>query len=755
MFKLIDKKIIAIVCKFSLLNWPYGFFIFQSIHDPEVTQNSEVQFGSHMNKTDETDQTQKSFATETYSNHNLLADSKPNTELGKGDTENKEDHTAAADDLNKRSKEKSGSLNLTDKDELKTEIDEICNQADIISRKAKLLTEPDEVYKHKHKIGLRKASESVITYNEPMYHCFVDSSYDKSKQSVVKQKQAESKRSRSLGNSPVKSAKVDFQRSVSFETTAKVMKTIQETDFLSSSFDSCEQKSEQNKGKPEVKKSTSSVDKAVNDSKEAKKRKQAKLQREVAAKLKDTEEKLVKKLSPKQENATKNIKSAAEKKIKERAPKNKAPIAQRRTKREASLNAVTFMNILYEKDDVNSTLPAKQASKRSRSESDVQVVAKKRRTSYTPSSLNSIEETIKEVVDRIRAEETINEVVERIRSEGSTKTYAETKRNKSLERKVRQKSGDKMQLERDDVFQIDKFDLIKIKADKAKSRKPTKTNSSPTIKLAKKTGSKETNSHEDIAEKKRKANLARLKKAKEILQQGNIKKLKKSGKKDEKEFMNMKLAKLSAVLKAQNKNIVKGQSTQGLTARKDKENNVKERVKLQKAGKESEEQNKKQSDVDTCRAARTHTENPKRVIRPSSCSCCQTYYQNQGSSYWNSRGSYNQEPCPGSSTDLVSNSSVEIHPYSSPTHVQMVDPNPFVGQLVPTHGHIPPCNSCTCVHGAVMSTPCPQCPVGGIQMVACHHHQGYSSAYPLSFQHNHGPYSHCGEFIIYTFLQSF
>ena len=636
----------------------------------------------------------------------------------------------------------------------------------------------DKVYKYKHKIGSRKASGNVITYNEPMFQSFVSSMFEKLKEPVaLKPKHAENKRSRSLGNSPVKQSKVDFSRSYSFESGVNVKKKNLETDFSDCATSGMNSEKDVAVKKQLIKKKTNTKKanekKAIkvvteNDKNELKNQKGDLRNTQVSDEFEPKQKKKQQKQGD-DSKRKKKVDSSSNTKIKdheilEKKSNMKPAVAQRRTKREASLNAVTFMNLLYVKEGSPPAKPVKLPSKRSKSETDIIKEPKKQKTSSGSATLSSIEQTINEVVQNIRAEVTINDVIERIRAEAKSNESADL--NDSHAENVKQSLAD--QNLADEVFHKDKFDLIKIKADKQKERKQGTARLDKTDKkVAKKAVEKNTN--EEIAEKKRKANLARLKKAKEILQQGKLKTQQQgTGSNKERELLNMKLTKLSVILKRKQKIANKrkdGLSTKGVTDSKDK-------LKLQKVKrtkksvkdsetKENKIKRKNKTESESCRSARTHVETPKRVIRPSSCQCCQSYYQNQGSSYWNNRnvvnrgpysqdsyqsnlvnrGSYTQEP--STSTEQPPSTSVEIHPYSSPVHVPVVDNNPFVGQMVPAH--IPQCNSCTCIHGAILSAPCPQCTVGGMPVLTCHH-QGFSSAYPVTFSHNHGSYSHCGKY---------
>ena len=679
------------------------------------------------------------------------------------------------------------------------------------------------VYKDKHKIGSRKASEGVITYNEPMYQSLMSSMLDNVKRtSPVKNKNSDSSRSKSLNSSPVKRTQIDFERSLSFESAVKVKKKL----------DNVEHAINENRTKAAfIKEKKQPLEKANKPNKTVKKTKVIKQtlkseQKELDSERKKNEQKTVKSDSKKkvQKNETRDMKlpkntnikpkktpnkdSNMKKKVnsfktkgddedgktakkinsaktqnnenkstKEKVSKTKPVVPLRRLKREASLNAVTFMNLLYVKEESSPPKHIEYVAKRSKSETDIQTVVKKQKRHSTPESLASFEETIDEVIQKIRAENTINEVVERIKAEvNDNERTINDKSYKEIERQNSDESGFN-----DDVFQKDKFDFIKIKTSAAKNKKQTniKTVKTPITKTIK---GMEKHSPEEIAEKKRKANLARLKKAREILKQGKIRSMKMGTDSDERKLLNMKLSKLSLILKRKQKQQENGEQDKSsqnmLNNRKGKAiDQTKPKVKRKEKDHSNKPRRPKKIESETFRSARTHMESPKRVIRPSSCQCCQSYYQNQGTSFWSNRnvvnrGSYNQEPCirpsysqetfpsnvvnrqtynpepcPGPSSELPASPTVDIHPYSSPSHVPMVDNNPYVGQLVPTH--YPQCNSCTCVHGALVSAPCPQCAIGGVPLLTCHH-QGFSNTYPVTFPHSHGTYSHtCGKLFMF------
>ncbi|WAR18762.1 BAHD1-like protein, partial [Mya arenaria] len=154
------------------------------------------------------------------------------------------------------------------------------------------------------------------------------------------------------------------------------------------------------------------------------------------------------------------------------------------------------------------------------------------------------------------------------------------------------------------------------------------------------------------------------------------------------------------------------------------------------------------------RAARTHVAVESKTVventmpSPRWCECCQsTYYPSQPSQntqVWRIKQLVDKDTSnapaqiqSSSNHFIAAHASCEVRPYSSPSHVSVLDSNPYVGQLVP-HGRIQ-CSACSCGHSGMFHTSCQNCSLGGV--LPC---QRYGNTYSVTYPHSHGSYIHCG-----------
>jgi hypothetical protein len=160
-----------------------------------------------------------------------------------------------------------------------------------------------------------------------------------------------------------------------------------------------------------------------------------------------------------------------------------------------------------------------------------------------------------------------------------------------------------------------------------------------------------------------------------------------------------------------------------------------------------------------CRSARTHVSVESKTVventmpSPRWCECCQSsyypYQTTQGTQVWRIKhlvdkdSSKSPEPIQSSSNHFIAaHARCEVRPYASPSHVSMIESNPYVGQIMP-HGHIQ-CSACSCGHSGVFHPgQCQNCTLGGVgNMLPC---QRYGGTYSVTYPHTHGSYTHCGK----------
>lgn len=241
-----------------------------------------------------------------------------------------------------------------------------------------------------------------------------------------------------------------------------------------------------------------------------------------------------------------------------------------------------------------------------------------------------------------------------------------------------------------------------------------------------------TKSPEEVAERKRKANLARLERAKELMKTER---------------------------KVSEKNSVEDKdSDDSLSVASEKEDS--KSVSQSETDSKSEENKKvKAKKGALCRAARTHVSVESKTVventmsSPRWCECCQSsyypYQPTQGTQVWRIKhlvdkdSSKSPEPIQSSSNHFIAaHARCEVRPYASPSHVSVIDSTPYVGQIVP-HGHIQ-CSACSCGHSGVFHPgQCQNCTLGGVSnMLPC---QRYGSTYSVTYPHTHGSYTHCGK----------
>ncbi|KAL4238928.1 Bromo adjacent y [Mactra antiquata] len=447
--------------------------------------------------------------------------------------------------------------------------------------------------------------------------------------------------------------------------------------------------------------------------------------------------------------------------------KPKLSIAGRRVKREASLNAAMFLNILNE-----SPRAMKLESQRSKSDSDLKSLQTYNvQSSQSMSNINLSKSDFGNV-DKSK----IGNILEGQNFELKL-TKAEIPEGlvtpKKDSKQVSKTPSPKRKVSfSDDVFDsvfeaviqrsIDETDKGKSKSDKTgtnvkkskassekseekkhlkleKMKKDTKPGNSDKNekkfrldKIKKAVKLAVTKSPEEIAEKKRKAYLTRLERAKEIRK--TERKVSERAIVTDDKYSDDSMS----VSSDRNDDELKDETE---TEQKDDE------VKKIKAKKGA-----------LFRAARTHVlVESKTVVEntmpsPRWCECCQSSYNpsqpTQGAQVWRIKqlvdkdSTKSPEPIQSSSNHFIAaHASCEVRPYASPSHVSVIDSSPYVGQIV-QHGHIQ-CSPCSCGHSGVFHHgQCQNCTLGGVSnILPC---QRYSNTYSVTYPHTHGSYTHCG-----------
>ena len=457
--------------------------------------------------------------------------------------------------------------------------------------------------------------------------------------------------------------------------------------------------------------------------------------------------------------------------------KNKLPIACRRVKREASLNAATFVNILCE-----SPRTAKLGDKRSKSDSDLKLSPHKNlpTVSVSVSNLDLLDGTesvslkdglftkvnsaIKVKAWSAKVDARKNSQSEEVKSPGKPKMIKSlnlkrkvsfsdesfdtvfdaviqrsvkeakapvAKKLKDKDTKLGKKNVDGKQKKGENAISKKNTSKECIKQNKKSEKMDKKFRLKKIKKAIKLTASK---SPDEMAEKKRKASLARLERAKELL---------KTKKRISDEFSSDE-SKSSDSESVSTSNISDDTESE-VTVDSDKGNDLSKKDRAKKGS--------------LCRAARTHVlVESKTVVEnampsPRWCECCQsTYYPNQpsqGAQVWRIKhlvdkgSSKSPEPIQTSSHHFISaHASNEVRPYASPSHMSVIESNPYVSQIMP-HGHIQ-CSACSCGHsGLYHTTSCQNCTLSGVgNLMSC---QRYGNPYSVTYPHSHGSYTHCGK----------
>ncbi|XP_052273593.1 uncharacterized protein LOC127873695 isoform X2 [Dreissena polymorpha] len=439
------------------------------------------------------------------------------------------------------------------------------------------------------------------------------------------------------------------------------------------------------------------------------------------------------KLCPDSKQKKKNVKKTMSK-------KSKLSIACGRVKREASLNAATLVNILCEKAPRN----IKLASKRSKSESDIsktpdakllQTVSisdigfagnllGKERAFKSPKITKSgkiLKDNLSKYGSPTRkvsfTDDIFDEVFEAVIQRGLIEGVYNNKESKKMKSsmskqkhvsliKTNTKSGE------ESLLRKRKGTILEKTCVKDKTLRLEKIRKA--IKLT-----VNTRSPEEKEEVKRKASLARLARAKELL---------KTKKKLSAEYSDKSVDSDSEFESSESSETVDVEGETSTDA---------ETIQRSKAKKGA-----------LCRSARTHVSvESKSVVEntmpsPRWCECCQsTYYPSQpthGTQVWRIKQlvdkgtSKSPEPIQTSSHHFIAaHASCEVRPYTSPSHVSMLDSGPYMGQIVP-HSHI----QCSACHSGIFHASCQNCP-----LMSC---QRYGNTYSVSYPHSHGSYIHCG-----------
>ena len=466
-----------------------------------------------------------------------------------------------------------------------------------------------------------------------------------------------------------------------------------------------------------------------------------------------------------------------------RNKKQKVGVAVRRVKREASLNAATLVNILYEKNK-----SPKLNAKRSKSESDMAASPKKVLMS-SQSFTDIVAKGAGNLFDKLGNEfKTPNE--SKVFKSPKTEPLSPTKfhssprkhsllplnnmnnsdiktKSKGVKKEPSSPKKQKVSLSDEDFSEIVKT-VLQQKTEALKCRKEKKTNHLQTgnnktgslVKIKDKLDNSsikvETNlsekrienmknskpldtniglvpkSEEEIAEKKRKANLARLKKAQELL-----------------------IAKELQIAKEEEEESESDSDSESEGAITDTQ--VNDSIMSNETVNETKVRAKK---GELCRSARTHVHVEAKTVlentsvAPKWCECCQsTYYPSQpqqGTKVWRikqlvDKGTKNPPELIQSASHhfIAAHTRCQVGPYSSPTHVSVLDSSPYVAPLM-SHGHVG-CTACGCRHTGMLHTA--QCQ--NYALLPC---QPYSNTYSVSYPHGHSSCPHCGKLIYHLSL---
>lgn len=511
--------------------------------------------------------------------------------------------------------------------------------------------------------------------------------------------------------------------------------------------------------------------KSLEDQKKVERKKKS--EKEVCSKKTVEKSSVTTKTGVKKQSAIKKKPEIKPKTTKQR--KQRLPIACRRVKREASLNAAMFLNILNEKSPRTSKLSAQ----RSKSDSDIkEIQVLSLQSSHSLNDVDYVESETKSFKKGIKRAKKERESPFKNTCEGAPKLEKHVSQEDFVIPKIEPKSpkkttSPKRKVSFSDSMLEDIFDAViqksidatgKHKVPEKKKRgskglkgtkfselrkkkengeqKKTKKNA---VKLKEKKEKKfrlqkikqaikltVTKSPEEVAERKRKANLARLERAKELMKTER---------------------------KVSEKNSVEDKdSDDSLSVASEKEDS--KSVSQSETDSKSEENKKvKAKKGALCRAARTHVSVESKTVventmsSPRWCECCQSsyypYQPTQGTQVWRIKhlvdkdSSKSPEPIQSSSNHFIAaHARCEVRPYASPSHVSVIDSTPYVGQIVP-HGHIQ-CSACSCGHSGVFHPgQCQNCTLGGVSnMLPC---QRYGSTYSVTYPHTHGSYTHCGK----------
>lgn len=473
-----------------------------------------------------------------------------------------------------------------------------------------------------------------------------------------------------------------------------------------------------------------------------------------------------------------------------RPRKNKLPIACRRVKREASLNASALVNILCESPRTH-----KLSDKRSKSDSDLvaKITSPHNLTacSVSISSADLVGDTMSTNVKDTAFTKVGSPVKSKSAEKGASENFSVFDKVKPVPVSTKQKTVKSPTAKRKVSFSDDSFDLVfeaviqrsisetkgldkkqdkdgrgRKKSDEkkyTKSKDSVKSKVKKAVKNTEKIKSKVKSEQVDkkfrlkkikkaikitaskspveLAEKKRKASLARLERAKELL-----------------------------ITKKRVSNDLSSDSS-SKSSDSDSSSNVSEEIEPEEIDTEDTVDSDKSKELlkkerarkgALCRAARTHVlVESKTVVEnampsPRWCECCQsTYYPSQpsqGAQVWRIKqlvdkgSSKSPEPIQSSSHHFISaHASCEVRPYASPSHMSVLESNPYVGPIV-QHSHIQ-CSACSCGHSGMFPPSCQNCTLGGV--MSC---QRYGNAYSVTYPHSHGSYTHCGKYCSIIFL---
>ena len=497
--------------------------------------------------------------------------------------------------------------------------------------------------------------------------------------------------------------------------------------------------------------------------------------------------KLKKEIGEDKETTCKDSKSASVKKSPKKVPspdtkktgkvtkqrKNKMPIACRRVKREASLNAAAFVNIMCEKQYKSPKL-----EKRSKSDSDLRTKPVEQTLggslSQSVSDISKVEhDTDRDCENVFLESNTVTPKKFYSKSKSCSSAQADTfkvpispkeksvtKKKQSvgddefeslvqavIRRSIRETEGKgprgrpKALTKNTSVESLNKAKRESLFLTKVKKKLDSNVKKEAVEKIKKALKLTVNKANDEKEDKKRKAAQARIARAKELL---------KTKKRMSGDF-------------AEDKSSSRSSSSDSESSSSDENVDVEADTSTDNDSSHTDSDSKARNKKGAlCRAARTNISVESKTVvenampSPRWCECCQsTYYPSQpthSAQVWRIKqlvdkdSSKSPETIQSSSHHFIAaHASSEVRPYASPSHVSMIDSGPYMSQIgtqigtqIVPHGHIQ-CSACSCGHSGMFHTSCQNCSCG---VLPC---QRYGNTYSVTFPHSHGSYIHCGK----------